>query len=347
MTTAELPTLQPEHLVPGDVMLFRGSDATSIGIQFVDGSPYDHSAIIAPSPDGDPRLHMFDVGFIGANTRPVAEYPRVDAPDLPSVILVRRHRVPNGNDVVVRRAREIVADTVGYDFERLLVMVLTGLTRFSPGLWGFGDPTKAEEDRAAVFIFNLHQLFRRKARDLNGALRVCSDLVKESFDVFAADAGSNDPYYGLVFPHEPLDGLLNWAASFDTLRDWTNLAATQRPSLNPDPSVEPARLMYDLYTQFGLAMSDMRSADQGVSTDELRASVRTAADLVLSFLGVRSDKLSIGDAPPEASRAAALYLFDQFLRRGASISPRNIYSCPSLFDLGYVDMDTLRKQLRP
>lgn len=337
-----LPTLHPSELRPGDLMLFRGDDPASRGIQLIDDGRYDHTAIVAPPLDE--RLWMYDVGFVGSRHRPVVEYPRVDNVLIPEEILVLRHRIHGWRQPVVRAAGDLVDQIATYDFERLLFLVLVSLTRFSSKLAANADPSVPLESQAAQFADGVFSMFRRVVADAQPPAkvkRICGEFVRDVFDVFDDD-GIDDPagrYFGLVLPDEPIDGLLQWAAGHRNFSDWLELGVRTRIGASPDH--DPAAVLRDLRDAYQLTSAKIERASLDVP--EFRDRIVTTAELVVRMLGVLPANAMARPAPA-AVEASAWYMLDQILRRGQLVTPRNILNSGSLAEVGFVDIVALRRQ---
>jgi hypothetical protein len=330
----------------------------------MDTGDFDHVTLAAPPKDPhDTRLWMYDVGFVGLIHRPVVEYPRPHAPQIPELVAVMRHRIEGWRSPVLANASAIATHPAAYDFERLLQLIFSMLTRFSSRLpdtdFGLLEDGAPMETKAAIFARGITDMFLRVENSLRdgGEKKICSEFVAEAFATFAntdLDDSANR-YFGLCFPHEPINGLLSWLASHETFTDWISFGREREPQANSEPADDPIALLaeirahYDLNTQavpriqqdldYGDLSKTELKTQQGEKERALRVSVEGAAVLVLDLLGRSQINADV------AKEASALYVLDQFLRRGPIISPRSVRFSPSLYVAGYLDIEQLKMQL--
>lgn len=350
MNDSQPSLLSPDDLIEGDIMLFHGADGSSRGIQMIDASRYDHAAIVASPPAGDPRTFMYDIGFSGAKHRAIVDYPNPSNRHLPTEILVLRHRIEGWREPMLERAAGIVTDT-SYDMDRLVFLVLAALTRFSPGLAAWANPNEEIENNiAAEFVVGLADIFKRI--DLTGPTAqqtmVCSDLITHSLDMFSG--ALEDPkssYYGVTIPFEPIDGLAQWAASFDTFAEWLDRGQRTRRAAPASDEDHPGSLLQELRSEYGLTSMNRRDADPldnpGASETFLRDEVNTMTGRLLNHLGLLS-KEELTEMSRGSKEAASWYLLDSLLRRGPMITPRNLEQSGSLYRAGFVDCIALARQ---
>ncbi len=362
----DAPRLSPGDLLPGDVLLFRGTHPVSNGIRFWDDCNFDHCAMIVETPTDQAILSRFpestrsspwirDISYEGTRLYPLATYE-----DLPTYVLVRRHRLSGWREHVLRQEQHLADTTSGYGFNHLITLVIASLTRTAARLrenserWDGSEVSSLPLERrvgadARMFAANVHALFdfimsnqekASKQAKAPGVERICAEYVHDSFDVASDDhLGEGSLYYGLVLEPRPNDGLLAWAASGRTFLEF--LSEGSLPSVPDSEPFKPTEELNRLERDLGISVSVLPYRDpQAVTDEDLRRAVVNSAYTVLKTLGWRPDKSAPTFPPaPEAIPAMALFLLDQLLKRRHLISQFDIASTKSLFDAGLLRTD--------
>jgi hypothetical protein len=357
--------LEPDELLPGDVLLFRGTHLISNGIRFWDDCCFDHGALVVERPTGelllryDESLHndpwVRDISYFGVRTYPLSIYE-----DVPTHVLVRRHRIAGWREPVVAFAEEVKQDTAGYNFQHSLTLIVASLTRTATRLrenadnWDarFGDENLPLEkfvgSQPRYFAANMHRLFEAAAARIPESdqhVRICVEYVRDCFDVLSDQGGGADSqYYGLVLEDRPHDGLLAWAASGQTFVTYLHDGAA--PGVADEVSFDPEQELRAMAIALGLSVSVLAYRDPEEITDEdVRRSVIQSAHTTLRFLGWRPGRDTPAFPPAaEAVPAMAAYLLDQLLRRRHLISQFDIASTKTLYDAGLLNVAAVNWQ---
>lgn len=337
------PKLPASALMPGDVLLFCGSDLVSGGVRFFDDCMFDHVALVVRGEEESGQgPWIADVVFQTQEIRTLSGYERE-----PLAVLVRRHRIEGASGPVSAKAQTLMSELVDYDFEELLLMVCVSLTRFSPRLKQLGDSERRPVADAAMFVYGIHNLLTSVALRIEnpivGEKRICVAFVAESFDV-----GDHEPildtdqYYGLQIPDRPMGGLLAWVASGKKFAEY--LSAGIDPETEPDEEFDPRGMLLDMYRRYGFGGSDLPMGPSDELTEnkeqDLRFAVVSAAESVLKLLGWRPDA-NYREPTPQFLEASALYMLDQLLKRRSILTQHDITLTKSLVDIGQVDLTTV------
>ena len=330
------------NLLVGDVVLFTGGSVFSKLVRFVEGTSFDHVALIAPpnvddeqfgrdrADDRTDELWMVEVGFGGGRWAPISTYD-----DSVRALSIRRHRTVGAGIGAFQRAKEVAAVTKGYAWDRLLFLSLVGATRWSPGL------SELHSREAGAFVRALYEVLgqMRKTGGVSGSnRRICTEVVTEGFDTFGSVDGAQAPYFGVVVPQRAHEGVLWWATGVEDFGDF--LASRPVPrrrsvleldvDLIPDPS-EAGPLLQELAAMNGASFAGMTET----SDAQLRELVVDGVSQTLKSL--------VGDAWTGAitavsdPRRLAWFLLDQLMRRRLVVTPADIGESKSLYDVGHVD----------
>jgi hypothetical protein len=364
----DAPSISPSDLLPGDVLLFRGTHPVSNGIRFWDDCNFDHGALVVGRPSDaivsrfDASLHdgpwIRDISYAGVRTYPLAVYD-----DQVTHILVRRHRIPGWREPVLAHAEVVRESTAGYSVHHGINLIIASLTRTATRLrenaerWdsAHGDQDLPMEQlvgsQPRAFAANMHRLFEAAANQVpeeDKQFRICVQYVHDSFDVMSApqdpadrEGGKGSDYYGLVLETRPHDGLLAWAASARTFVEYLEMGAA--PGVADEDPFDPQEELRSLATSFGLSVSVLPFRDaETVTDDDLRRILVQSARSTLGLLGWRPGKDTPPFPPaPEAVPAMAAYLLDQLFKQRHLISQFDIASTKSLYDAGLLDVSAV------
>lgn len=339
--------LTPRTLCPGDVLLIRGHGIWSRLVGVIEGTDFDHVAIVAPPNFDDPvfgrggmddrteEAWMFDVSFGGGRWVPLSSYE-----DQVRSIRVRRHRL-GLDESVVEHLKSTALSTEEYSWERLLTLSLLAVTRWAPQL------NEVSPRVAGAFLQGLLEVMARMRMEAAAGpktRRLCSDLIVDGFHVVGATSADGRPssYFGLVVPPTRGHGLLSWAAS---MQDFDQFVASQplarRPLvLDTDMAADPgpaalSALLHEAAIHAGVSFAGMRDMEE----DYLRELVIDGARFALSQL---LGQVLIGESKAVTDpRRSAWYLLDQLLRGRYVPTPRDIGETCSLFDAGPLDLDSV------
>ncbi len=328
---ADVRLISPEELREGDVLLFRGRHPLSQLIQLVDGSQFDHVALV-DSPSGADGPSIVEIGLLGASSGPLVAYS-----DQLDQIRVRRHRVPGVGEQVRDRAAALAGQTSGYAFDRFVTLAIASVGRFSPRL----AELDLEFVRAALDELQkvaLHIIGKQVPASAERPHRMCVDLVREAFDSLAVlpDADPDaQPFLGLALPDRQLAGsLLEWAASAVELGEYLEHLLDVAPQLaGPMPTADEIRLLFAAACgEYGISARIGRD-----TTDEDLAAtstvfVRRLADL----LGWSDLWRPSGDLP-----RSAWLIFGRLLSERVLVSQSDLASTRTLRDVGDLDLSQL------
>jgi hypothetical protein len=312
---------------------------------------FDHVALVVEPPVG--RAADFpwiaDIGVAKQGFRSLDRCLR------PQGILVRRHRNPGAGAIASRQAHSLMTDVTGYDWERILLVIITSLTRFSPLLKRLDDDPKQLGVNAARFIATVHNLMaligQEHPKEQVANKAICVTFVADCFDSFDHEpVNDDDQYYGLQVPLRPMGGLLEWVASG---QKWVDYLADGRDSASDIPaSFDEDEIVENLYRQLGFSGSARTvKPDQDFDSkaeDNLRLSVVQATEAMLRLLGW-DPTMALFTKPnskpsPKALRAAALYLLDQLLQQRYVLTVADIMLSKSLVDIGQLDLSKLERE---
>lgn len=342
--------VDPADLRIGDVLLFSGTDDASLSAQFLDDCLFDHVALVVEAPPGpDSNVPWIaDIGVAKQGFRPLYKYA------LPQGVLVRRHRNPGAGVVASRQAHATMVDVEEYDWERILLVILTSLTRFSPLLKRLDDDPKKLGANAARFVMTMHNLMAligQRNPSLQAKNRkICVTFVAECFDVFDHEpAETSDQYYGLHVPQRPMGGLLEWVASgrkfIDYLADGYDSSTVGAENFNADAVIDGLYASFN-FTGSHRAMKPDQELDYGREY-ELRLSVVQATATMLRLFGW-TPGMEFFTQPTykpdtQALQAAAVYLLDQLMQQRYVLTVSDIVMSNSLADIGRLDLDKLKR----
>jgi hypothetical protein len=344
--------VDPSELLIGDVLLFSGTDEASLSAQFLDDCLFDHVALVVDAPPGKESKFPWiaDIGAAKQGFRSLDRYA------LPQGVLVRRHRNRGAGIVANERAHATMPDVVEYDWERILLVILTSLTRFSPLLKRLDNDEKRLGENAARFVMTMHNLMAligQRNSDLEPKNRkICVTFVADCFDLFDHEpVRLDDQYHGLHVPLRPTGGLLEWVASG---RKFLDYLADGVDSSSEVVDFDSNSIVDILWGQFGFKGSQP-TFKRGQRLDaqkelELRVSVVQATEAVLRLLGWTPD-MAIFTKPKanpslKSLQAAAVYLLDQLMQQRFVLTVADIMLSKSLVDIGRLDLTKLR-QLSP
>lgn len=335
--------VSPDDLEPGDVLAFRGSDDLSRVVQIFDDCFFDHVSLVVPAPPGrddDEGPWITDVGPRSQKIRRLVDYG-----DPAEAVLVRRHRNPNWRCPVTERALQLMQGIDGYDFDRLLLVILISLTKFTPRLTQLdrdGDGRVVARFLATVQgILNL--VHDRLDLPMSGNARLCVTHLAESFDVGDhAPLKPTDAYYGLAIPNVASTGLLAWVASGE---EFLALLDRNRPRSEHDPfDFDPDDALVRLYAGYGFSLSSRGPVSRSDTTAEIEPKLRMAtlqaADLALRLLGWRPTGSYVAPSP-RSLQACAAYLLDQLLKQRFVVCQSDIVQSRSLFDVGLLRLEAV------
>lgn len=324
--------IQLSHLRIGDALLYCGEDIASRVARFVDGSSYDHACLVVDfADDGVPVV--IDIGFRG-----VARYRLDHYESKPSAVLVRRHRLPGGEQLFAERALEQHDELVeGYAFNRLLSIVLICLTRFA------GNLSEMEPDMAKEFAYQTTGLLTKacKRRHLKNT-GVCVDGIRRPMNVFASDA-PDAFYYGLTHDEPTGGGLLGWVASALEFDEFLakHAGSPTGEFANEDLSFSHIELRQEIDTLYR-SLGFSTPSYQAPSNQELKDSVVEASLAVAEELAVAVRTNQTPFTGQNLVSALALWLLDNFLTEGRISTPADLQTTKSLYDVGLLDLNAVR-----
>ncbi len=327
----------------GDVLLVAGGSIFSRLVRLIEGTSFDHCLLVASADPAHPKFGRdsdddrtdepwaFDIGFFGGRHQPLSSYD-----DVVEAVAVRRHRSPYVGESVVERARTIVGTTKGYAWDRLLFLSLIGATRWSPSLGELSSDEASAMVRALYEV--LAQMQRAERFEIQGQRRICTELVVDAFDVFAASGAEYDAYLGLVTPTVPHEGLLWWAAGLSTFQDFlTQQPAPKRRGILDEElelapgSADALRLVHEAAAANGVSFPGFHPADDKT----LRLLVIDGVQRTLEQLLMQP---RLGDAKSVSDpRRVAWFLLDTLMRHRAVVTPADLARTSSLCDVGLLD----------
>ena len=291
-------------LRPADVIMVRGSSVLSSFLRSMDRSEYDHIVLVVSVDLDREILTVADQSFFGFRHFDVANYE-----ERPDRLLVRRHRVSGGEDVVVKRVLEYGSTNPCYD-KYALVTIVQDTVRHLPTL--LENSTSAAAGRLVSAIARVLTASPERSIDPAG---VCVDPILFAFDCVDPTI-PHSPYFGLSFPFEQRNGLGEWLASW---RAFDEAARTMG-------AYEPDRLCLAL----------LQTIDGSSPIDANRDGlVRALAALVQP----NDDSAT---AENQVLACLALSLLDRTLRQRVVVTPDDILRTPSLFDVGHLDTSVIR-----
>jgi hypothetical protein len=347
---SDIELFPASSLVPGDALLLTGRSVFSRLVSFIEGTSFDHIALVVPANLDDPLFGkgaphdrtsepwIVDVGFDGGRWKPLSAYD-----DPPTAVSVRRHRLEDASEFAVPRAIAIAKQTDAYAWDQLLFVCLVGITRWSDGLAELGPRL------SGAFMTALFELLSRvrieTVSDPSPRRRICGDLVMEAFDV-VGNASSNTrgpaPYFGIVTPPTRQDGLLWWAAGVEKFADFVASDRPQQRSSvldndrSPDLGVSGAlQLLQELSFETAGTFAGLDEFDE----ERLRSVVVDGCRRTLRRLVV---DVRIGDLDSITDpRRLAWFLLDVMLRRRTVITPADLCVSQSFFDVGRIDLSSI------
>jgi hypothetical protein len=330
----------------GDVLLFSGVSIWSRLVSFVDGTPFDHVAIVAPAnfehplygrgaeDDRTAEPWIIDVSFDGGRWRPLSAYE-----DRVTGIEVRRHRHPQA-PIAVANVITVADETESYAWDRLLYLTLIGASRWSQQVDNLGTIM------GGAFMQGLFELLARMRIDMMEGptcRRTCADLIFEGFDCYGdADERGVQPHFGLIVPHDDQRGLLWWAAGVEKLSDFfhSDPKMFRRPVLDTDMQADPgpagiAAMLRELAIEGGVSFPGLPD----VNEDRLRHLVVDGVDFTLRQL-IDETNIGLMDSVSD-HRRTAWWLFDRVLRDRYIVTPADVGRTPSLYIVGSVRKETM------
>jgi hypothetical protein len=333
-----------EKIFVGDVLLLSGRSVLARLIRMIEGTSFDHVAMVAPPNFDDPlygsasaddrtdELWMCDVSFMGGRWIPLSAYEeKLEA------VAVRRHLSPVTG--VVERAIDIAQRTGGYAWDRMLYLTVIAATRWTHKLAALDD--KQSMIVTYAFYGVIDQL-RKASQEVVGERRVCTEILVESFD----DYSQEPPFAHLGLYIPPIDhrGLLWWAAGIETFADFLRnqpAPPVQSPldvQVDNAPASEDAlSLIHELATIGGTSFAGVTEPTEA----QLRQVILDGTRYALSELTGSPELLGI-DALTDP-RKLAWYLLDQIMQRRLVVTPGDLASTPTLVDVGLLDQSLLRK----
>ncbi len=242
---------------------------------------------------------LVDQNFRGFSRWPIGSYEA-----RPEAVLVRRHRIGGHEELFVERALEYGRLYPNYAFGRLANIMLVSLVRSLPNIEGFATDSKRRfaQRMGGIFTLALTQLDKTDTG-------VCVSLPLFVFDAIP-DAGPFvvGPYCGLHLEPHDMGGFSEW---FPALLRFCELIIEHAPDDgNPHP-LDQLQLLIE--RQLGPGLHPMTER------------------------GSRSY-----DDPSNIERAAlniATGLLDRLLRDRYIVTPRDMETTRSLFDVGRLDLD--------
>jgi hypothetical protein len=340
----ETPRLPVTELREGDVLLLTGRSVFSRLVAFIEGTAFDHVAIVVPPNFEDPHfgrgslddrtneLWMVDVGFDGGRRKPLSAYD-----DRVLDISVRRHRLPGAGELAATRGVQRASEIESYAWDRLMFLSFIGMTRWSAGLTELSPPL------AGAFMTALLELLNRvriESTEGSKERRICSELIVEAFDAFEPAADRNVPYhFGLTIPPFNQRGLLWWASGVEMFDDFVSTAPPPRRAsvLDNDQSLQidvatAVSMLQELSFETGGSFPGLQPFDESV----LRNVVIDSAERTLSQLLVDVHVGDLGAA--RDPRRVAWFLLDKVMRHRVIPTPADIGASKSLFDVGTLEL---------
>ena len=295
------PLLSLADLRAADILMVRGSSPLSSFLRSMDQAEYDHIAMIVDVDVASKRVTVADQSFLGFRHFDLGQYE-----ERPEALLVRRHRISGGEDLIVRRMLEYGASSPVYD-RYALVTIVEDTVRHLPSLLANKKPKAAAGVISA--IADLLSSATPKSAEPAG---VCVHPILYAFDV-ADPQYAGAPYFGLSLSFDERRGLGEWMASWQEFTDRANEL----------PSFDPLRLCDSLLG----SLDDV----------DLAAAKRFAMVSALSdtFAG-RHDTRGYGMSD-RVLACLALSLLDRLLRQRVVVTPDDIRRTQSLFDVGHFD----------
>jgi hypothetical protein len=329
------------QLVPGDVLLIAGQSALARMIRMIEGTSFDHVAMVAPPNAADPKyghacaddrtdeLWMCDVGLVGGRWMPVTAYE-----DSFESIAVRRHRSPVGK--AVETAIGIAQRTDAYAWDRMLYLTLIAATRWTYQLASLDDRQSAVVVKAFYGIID--RIVGMETEKV-GERRICTEILMESFET-TSDV-SPHAHLGLYIPSIQHEGLLWWASGLDTFAEFlrSQPVPPERSSIErthnvPDPAVTMA-VLHELASTNGVTFPGVSEPGDA----ELRTIIIDGTALALSRF-VQSPTRD-GLAALVDPRKLAWNLLDIIMKRRLVVTPLDIAATPTLVDIGILELESL------
>jgi hypothetical protein len=324
-----LPRLTAADLEIGDVLLFRAASDTGWCIRLVDQGDYDHAGLVVTKGRTPQEVHFAEVNWGRAVAQPLWNFG-----EPVERILVRRHRIPNAALHVELRGLEVVNETSNYAYHRLFAIALSTLTRFTHTI---ADLSPEDQLRFHSQVFALLDIVTTEP--INPMSKTCVELVRDSFDT-PVDQGPS-PYYGLVLPIEPIDGLLSWVAAGRSWIDFLVYGPPVPTTATTTNSVHEKNL--DIVFRSLIASFEHLPVSINVELTEtaLGAKAVRGAQIVLEQLGAGTPAYLRTEM---AVQLQAMVLLEHLLRTRAIVTPRDIRSTRSLYDVGELPGDVVRRR---
>ena len=291
-------------LRPADVIMVRGSSVLSSILRTMDRSEYDHIVLVVSVDLDRGILTVADQSFFGFRHFDVANYE-----ERPDRLLVRRHRVRGGEDIVVGRVLEYGSTNPCYD-KYALVTIVQDTVRHLPTL--LENSTSATASRLVSAIARVLTASPERSADPAG---VCVDPILFAFDC-SNPAIPRGPYFGLSFPFEQRNGLGEWMASWRAFDEAARAMG----------AYEPERLCTAL----------LQTIDGASPVDARREG------LVHALAALVQPNDDTAAAENQVLACLALSLLDRTLRQRVVITPNDILRTPSLFDVGHLDTSVIQ-----
>ncbi|MGD9751356.1 MAG: hypothetical protein AB7W59_10210 [Acidimicrobiia bacterium] len=328
---ADVRMISAVELREGDVLLFRGRHPLSQLIQFVDGSWFDHVALV-DHPSGPDGPQIVEIGLTGASRGPLVAY--LDQLDQ---IRVRRHRVPGVGAQVRDQALVLHDQTSGYAFDRFVTLAIASVARFSPRLAEL-DPGFVRDALNELQKVALNIIVKQAPATVERPHRMCVDLVREAFDSLAVlpdvDPDAR-PFLGLALPDRPLAGsLLEWASSAMELGEYLEQVLDAAPRLaGPMPTEEELRLLFAAACgEYGISARIGRDA----TDEDLAATSAVFVRRLAQLLGWSDLWRPSGDLP-----RSAWLVFGRLLSNRVLVSQSDLASTRTLRDVGDLNLSQL------
>ncbi len=294
--------IDTSHIQQGDLLLFRGSDPMSRAIRQLDRGVYDHCALVIDNSGDQPVL--VDQNFRGFSQWKLGRYEAK-----PESVLIRRHRIGGHGDLFVQRALEYGRLYPNYAFGRLANIMLVSLVRSLPAIEEFAPDSKRRfaQRMGMIFTMALSQIDKVDTG-------VCVSLPLYVYDAIP-EPGPNTPakvgpYCGLHLEPHNLGGFSQW---FPAVQRFCELMIDNAPE---DGSPHPLDQL-QLLIEYQLGTTHIRKPHATSMSYTNQANVDQAA-------------LSIANG-----------LLDRLLRERYVVTPRDMETTRSLFDVGELDLESV------
>ncbi|MBN1640405.1 MAG: hypothetical protein JXA09_04145 [Anaerolineae bacterium] len=326
-----------KDLLPGDVLLYKGTAVISRAIRFFDGTEFSHAA-----------LYMGDSQVAEALAKGLVK--REYTADVMGDTWVQAHRLksaPPDMSPVVDTAQAYVDDGNRYGYEQLLLLAFLCMTRklsFAPSLRRL---VRRALDNAAAVLTDLIGAGREPMICSEFVFRAYDEALPEAEDVFTLRISGLEiaPLMGAMAPARLAQGihpesLLAFLAATPSSA-WVSPPA---PLAYAEAEVEPERDDAALEEAIEQYLAEVRMGPQGLA--ELAGAA--PPDVTVEDLKAATDRFAVRlyDAmypEPEAALAAvggagALSMATENLLEVAAdfVTPGDLFKSPSLFALDRV-----------